>query len=748
MKMKLSYRTIGWLIPAALVALSSVSCAEEPLLETEKSQSLVISPALLDLQDNSIKTRALGDDDLKDDQYNENVVNRLDVFFFKKSDNSFVKAYHQSLDGVQQETHGDKTGYLLSNDWKKDGLAMNTAYTVYIIANSANETITGATSATVADLQSLVLEDQNIYKRQKTGVDSSDPTYTSSKAFLMNTKVDSWTITSQGTQLINDATVTLNRAAVKFVVDVSLDPDFLSRLTASGEQYGVPSWKFVNFNVKTAEVPGGAAIAPELVTAGSQYYLSVESGDNGHYTVVTYGYPQTWTTSTIADGAPAIFLSFPSRPLSAPNATPAYHYYYIPLCAQSTTATVSNNLYKVNAVISSFGSTEAISSTTVNLNYEVIPWGTPYSADIKAETIEYLVVTPTKYTFKGGSTSTPLTTTFRYYANGTVTVDQESIIAYYIDKNGDQQDVTSGFSVGAPTNGQIVVSSSVPTNGTYRYLEFTVKCGNKSQVVKIRHYPLDFVAVESGSYSSYDRTDWAQAAVGQQSASGGYIHSYVYNNQFRFSNANNNNDPTGGFRAKLYTNNTNNPIHYLSTNGGDGGAIDNIGSNNKSYVLQITSSSDDYVLGRPTITYANGQVYNSNGSSLGTVTYKTSNDDVISPAFMIASQLGAVTRASNGSGNFTTHVHAAIHCALYKEVLNGVSYSGWRLPTQQEVKYMIDNQYSYGDVMAEVLGGRYYWTLDGSKAENTHVSGSDDFAYTRCVRDLTVEELAEINKFE
>jgi hypothetical protein len=61
---------------------------------------------------------------------------------------------------------------------------------------------------------------------------------------------------------------------------------------------------------------------------------------------------------------------------------------------------------------------------------------------------------------------------------------------------------------------------------------------------------------------------------------------------------------------------------------------------------------------------------------------------------------------------------------------------------------MIDNQYSYGEVMAEVLGGRYYWTLDGSKAENTHVSGSDDFAYTRCVRDLTVEELAEINKFE
>lgn len=67
---------------------------------------------------------------------------------------------------------------------------------------------------------------------------------------------------------------------------------------------------------------------------------------------------------------------------------------------------------------------------------------------------------------------------------------------------------------------------------------------------------------------------------------------------------------------------------------------------------------------------------------------------------------------------------------------------------------MIDNQNNYGDTMAEVVGGRYYWTLDGGYAYNKDADGSGDASslngskYVRCVRDLDADELAEINKFE
>ena len=66
---------------------------------------------------------------------------------------------------------------------------------------------------------------------------------------------------------------------------------------------------------------------------------------------------------------------------------------------------------------------------------------------------------------------------------------------------------------------------------------------------------------------------------------------------------------------------------------------------------------------------------------------------------------------------------------------------------------MVDNQYAYDVVMAEVLAGQFYWTLDGGYAENTggpnhHSVDEDDFIYTRCVRDLDTDEIAKINKFE
>ena len=405
-------RNILLTVSAVLAAGLLSSCNREAIpAASEGNQFLMLSPALLDMQEDALTTRALSADDLKDDQFNESKVTRLDVFLFK-ADGTFVKDYH--IDGLTPAMivqRGGKEGYLLSNDWKKDGLDQNVAYKVYVVANSANEAIAAEGATTEAALKALTTVDAAIYKRYLAGAAADNETYSADKTFLMNATVDSWTIQNQATQLIGDETVVLQRAAVKFVMDISLSDKFKARLAADNTEYGTPSWKFVNFNTVTPEIPGTTPEA-QLVTRGSGGYLLSAAGETGHFNVTTYAYPQAWTAATANDTAPAILVSYP-----AVNHTTGYannHYYYIPLCPDTVTGTQRNKLYKVNAVVSSYGSFETLTNNPVNLTYEVKDW-TANEADVNAYATDYLLATPTRYAFKGGNEGEYLSKNFHYY---------------------------------------------------------------------------------------------------------------------------------------------------------------------------------------------------------------------------------------------------------------------------------------------------------------------------------------------
>lgn len=708
------------LLPVLLLA---GSCNREFIPSAESDAVLLIAPSV---QDGLIlQTRAI---DTSDANYQENVINRLDVFFFNGT--TLTKGYHLSKSQLVPETHGSLTGYPLSRDFNGDGLQKDVQYTVYVIANSANDKIISGTGiSTPSGLEELLRTEPEIYKRQKNDVSASDNTFTSSKSFLMNAKVD-WTITESGTQFVKGETITLKRAAVKFVIDVSLSDEFKDRLADLKLEYGNPLWKYQHFNSKTYEVPG-TVVADSLIDSPSGFanYLSVEGAVNGHYTIVTYAYPQTWTESDAIDKVPAILLSFNAVSTEDSNAS-AYHYYYIPLCQSTLYKTESNHIYKVNAIISSLGSSEASTRKDVTLTYDVLDWTTDKTAVIDAQQTDYIVAVPNTYVFKGGAVGSPLSSKIKYYASGTVTLS--GLTGFYIDKDGHSRTVTLGdrvFTVSEPSGntGELDLRSWVPTNGTYREVQFTLTCGSKSQVVKIRHYPLDFVTAEEGAYSTYSFTGWVSPG-----SSGSYNSAYELTNGLRFRNY------SGGvFDAQVYFNGE---VYSINVNGGRGDAQGL--SNNRMYILQITSANDNYVIGRPNITIHQGRVYTSN-NDYTTVNYSSSQDNVISPAFMLGSQLGAVLR-------FSSQENAAIHCSLYKEVNNGKSFTNWRLPTKQEIQYMISNQSSYGDVMIEVVGGNYYWTLDGGYAYNSSGSGATENGskYVRCVRDLSAEEIAEINQFE
>lgn len=188
------------------------------------------------------------------------------------------------------------------------------------------------------------------------------------------------------------------------------------------------------------------------------------------------------------------------------------------------------------------------------------------------------------------------------------------------------------------------------------------------------------------------------------------------------------------FHAHIFSNGT---VHYLnSTNTNNASIGQSYGpsyNNNHMYVIQISSTSEKYVLGKPL------------------VQNNVSNDQVVAPAFMIGSQLGIVT---NTDWNNT---RAADHCSKYMEVAeDGTRYTGWRLPTADEIEVIVNYQQGkFGNitisqddrVIAEVLKGAYYYNLSGGSTA-TNIQGATNATFLRCIRELSAEEIEKLNGFD
>lgn len=723
---------IGTVLTALLVG-GLTSCNREALPERTDGQALLISPALLHLEEAGPVTRAIAEADLKGDQYKENVINTLDIFLFE-SDGTLKKDYHIAMASAELVTRDGKEGYLVAKDWTRE-LQSNHAYSVYVVANADSDSPirTAGGIANLADLKAESVQDDDIYKRYHETLENT--TYTRNKAFLMDWHA-TWTTGDSGVQLIDDDSATgdsqekviLERAAVKIIAEIRFSESFKANLASRDMMYDVPSWKYINFNTVAAVVSDGTVPTADLQVGGSGKYLTVENkaaeGEDPNYRIVTYAYPHNWTAETAVENAPAIFLSFPAYKLNSDGTKGdfvSYHYYYIPLCASSVTSLARNHAYQVNGTISSFGSTEEISNSDMVLNYSVKDW-TVQSSTLDVTAIEYLVVTPTKSELRGGG-NTALTTQIKYYASGTVTIDNKK--CQYINKNGTSTDVNANnWSVGNPSDGVITVTSKVPANGTYQDITFTVKCGSKSQDVIIRHYPLDFVVnTIKGQWSSYVDNKWAYFGISGRSynvrTTSGSNNSYQYASNDYF------------FSAKYFYEGMCYILETDGTRGTPSGYWDwhtyswSTLTNQHMYALQITSVSDEYVMGIPNV-----------GSN------SQSNDDVLSPAFLLASQLGAVLPTEYAS-------IAATHCTSYMEVdVKGKEWKGWRLPTKSELRYMATHQSQYNQVMDDVLTGKYYWSLDAGYVEVPGGSqGTTTNRYVRCVRDLTPKEVEEINAF-
>ena len=787
-------------------------------------ESLSILPSVSEGDMLRIKTRADGDVSTQSDtNLKEKDLNTLDVFVQHitdgKGDAKFMLQYH--LVSSESSPIKELEDNLLANKWREAGLKEGEFYNIYVATNNPlTKEVKDLSTFTVDDLKNLEYNENandaiinadgtfkwadnqplgDIYKKYAEVITYTDNygntqkwrALTDKKEFMMDGVIKNWTPVSGQQQQRFDFTKEgqdpLSRAAAKIVLKVNFKDTFLQSLADQKVSItGSPAWKFNNFAF------GAPVFAPETApTAGVEVhngnfmiYDSQDIADGKPFTITTYSYPNVWKNTT---DAPSMIVSVGY----IENGNTTYNYYRIPIVSKETTSLERNTLYVINAEISSRGSDSHEDVNTIDdIYYKVTSWNNEdnedqESGDVTSVQHYYLQVNPKVYTLRGDGeqavdihfsrakktsvgyklfTFPDIASAVDFSTNSKVNKDPDGDTPvygwYFTDDKHMKTSVSDMTNMGVTitnknpeaatagnTEGIIEVKSTALTNRAIKYILMRVylidENGNEKEGyyedVLIRHFPTDNIQSAEGKWSSRTRDGWW---------------SYGQSTNGRTIQDSNMDSPTGGvFAAKYYNNNN---IYYAN-----GTQINNL-DNPYKYVIQISSTSEQYVMGRPVLD-ANAQ----------------SKDHVVSPAFMIASQLGA-TRNKQPSNNqrSTVALNAANHCKTYKEVdetgagVEGQTlWTGWRLPTREEVGVIIKYQHAGYDTMEPVLTGRYYWTLEGAAVSSginnestgtwynpgwdTRYSNPDyDYSYNgsyntyiRCIRDLSAAEIENINKF-
>ena len=690
------YKNTTLALMALTMGLSLVGCAEDSELIYQGAQQLSVKPLILDNKVSRATTAS--DANLNEDKlYNFNIK-----MFGEYNECKVDKTFTGGLKSGEEKV-------IAQNNWKVDNdLQEGNTYSVKSVANA-----TGS-----GDVQT----DEDIWKPY-------DATSNNNKMFLMSSE-QNYPVTKEPTQTIP---VNLARAAAKIALTIHVDVE--------GYTAGQAKWQLKNYNAKTTIF--GSNTETELKDGE----MVEAQGGIGEYTVTTYSYATQWNDDT---KAPAIYLQVP---LTADGNT-EMNYYKIPVRDPKATGEDAkklnrNTIYTIDAKINNKGGSSEIGYiTTGKVVYDVLPWSDGGTTDIDANT-SYLMVTPKVVYMKNVDTDMSVT----YKSSSPVTIVSKKV--YYIDNEGNTEVYSEGYKEtiikkekvwvsgflgfgghyeyrvkeeipfypyptkmklqnekdGVNLGGKIAINSPIPQNRFSKYIVLTLEnAEGKQATVKYKQSPLIETQNFFGDYSSRSKDGWAYRTAAGQNVNNSYTYDY-----------------NGGYQAKYYENSYIRSFY-------DDTSFDNL-KNNRMYIIQVSSTKDSkYNIAHPNIDKSTGYT----------------NDEVVSPAFMIASQLGAVR-----SANFNQS-RAKTHCETYREVKkeNGkqVKYDGWRLPTKTEIQFIVDfQQESYKNNKGKtkqpikpVLEGANYYTLNNETVATGVESG--DEVFVRCVRDLTPAEVDELDK--
>lgn len=615
-----------------------------------------------------------------DASLNEAKIDHLDVKLFDKTASAL--RLNRCLGNM---TSGSQA-ILDQGNWKdKNNLVDGETYQVLCIAN-AKEDLQSVQS--LSELANKTQEDADIWKPYHA---TSNP----GKKFLMSSTSD-YLMTAAATQNIP---ASLSRAAAKIIAQLHIE--------VPGYTAGHPTWSFKNFNTSTTLFSENTS--KTLGDMGDTFESA--NGSNGNYTITTYSYAMHWEDNP--EQMPQLIVKVPLTKMDESAEGEGSvgetidNFYSIPVRDISQTKLKRNFIYTVDAKITNIGSsTEIIYGTPMELKYDVMKWTEGEQTIINADKQNYLLVSPTFHIMRNEKTDYK---TIQFYGSDVCTVKIDEV--YYYDKNGNKKMITGGsnypqinlnFANGhteKKNQGIVNIEAGEFAPLTVKYIKFTITSGDKSQQVTVKQYPLEYAQNIAGWYSSRSKDGWVSPG-----------------NTYRKTSS----DYNGAYHAKIYNNGR---FGYLGTAGSSD--LSNL-TNNRMYVIQITSTiGSQYTIAHPK--------KESDGST---------KDHVVSPAFMIASQLGAVLSAGFDKNTALTH------CKTYREVAKNsdgteTKFDGWRLPTEEEISIIIKYQTDSTSPIDKVLAGAAYRTMNMT-TKATGIANANSGNFVRCVRDLTPEEVQKL----
>ena len=696
------------------VAMLAFSCQEELGVNAPMNESIV-----LDLSSGLTKA---ADTDV------ESFVNHLDVFIFD------VNGTEPGAEVYYERYQVNNAASLVLNA-KRSTFTAGQKYYVYLLANS---NLSKSDFEAVESYNDLIDKKQEDYNLHLTGLTiDGAPSY-----FLMDAVAfqggSSPVVLNNGVS--SDNTVldaVLRRAAAKVVINIKASEkvEFKAFTIEDGSEGGLYYLRNMPYDTyllaeARAEEDIYTAKVRNTKKSNNAYFSWNPTQDSKNVSLVTYVYPNNWEDQSSLERETCVVMNLPLTYTDGELVKDyANCWYKIPMTDEQMFK--RNNYYEVNIDLNRPG---AISeSTPVDLEdvyYSVIDW-TEHNVYVGGDDKpKYLMVNKDYMEMRNIAVDA---TTLEFASSSPVTITVKDI--YYYNKFGVKTTVNptiTGTTEVDSTTGNITVNSPVPTNNAIRY--FTLVVTNEDGItreVEVAQYPLEYITNQQGWYSyrsdfatdqypsptTYEYRGSRRVAVNWSSNSWDYSTSVQQNYFFGSKVAVQKSNGTSTLYYYSWSQNSNS----VSTNAGNLGSLNNA----RMYHVQITASSGKYIVGIPQLD-ADG--FTDGGAD---------NAKLVSPSFMIASQLGA-TQAPN------SQEQAERHCREYVEVYdpdgdpatnNAIHYDDWRLPTAAEIQIIIDFQYVENAAMDEVLSGRYYWSATGQIGNPQSSSSNGTQSAVRCIRD-------------
>lgn len=738
MKMKRIINTLATLA----VSILAFSCQEREVLEVTMNESIV-----LDLSSGLTKA---------DDTAAESFVNHLDIFIFKAV-----------LSGSDY-THGDKVYYgrysvnnspSVTLDLKRSSFSETDRFFVYLIANAGRTQADMEGITTYNELQNIKQEDAYLHI---TALNTAN----APKYFLMDAAAKDSSDNSP-VQLYNgipsDNTVLeaeLRRAAAKVVINITAGADVmfnhftLTDGTADPESEAVYYIRNLPYDTYLLAGVDASLIEAKLTTTmpgfANEYFTWSPTVSDDKVSLTTYVYPHHWANESILTDEACVIMNLPMifKPGTSEETPYKNSWYKIPMSKDKEFE--RNRYYEVNITLNRPGAiSDSNPQVLTDIYYSVEDWtevtvevgkeeNKPQYLQLNTDHVDMYNINTDDSTLQFASSSniTSVTLLEAYYFNSTDTrINLQSSDAAdqsvygQIEADYTPNVLNGHITVFSPFVAEAGVVDADSHKNTVRYMTFEVQNadGLKAQFT-VAQYPTLYITNEHGLYSYREDFSGSTSGVSWTGSGWSYTNNASQGSFFASKTA-----VAGG--GGSYT------IRYANWSDGSytAGSSLTMFNNPRMYHVHITATSNEYIIAKPKL------------DAEGFTAATAENSRLVSPSFLIASQLGATETGGGfgfgGSSGGVSIDKAKRHCEQYIEVTDGKTYKDWRLPTKAEIVIIQQHQHT-SPAMAEVLNGSHYYCAYNPEYEsasdpnwkytvrNIGTSGS---THVRCVHDAYEE---------